>query len=144
MSVVRLKKKRCMCDRHKDESGLTKIRPGPEPEAAPSAQDTVSMEVESWVRQAGKVDKWIVQFFAPCLVQWKFSLPWVSPAFFLPHSVSCCTCIGAVLCSTPSYEFNCIGAVLCSTPSYEYNNHIIQGFFSISLHWRSRATKFQQ
>ncbi|KAK9908986.1 hypothetical protein WJX75_005595 [Coccomyxa subellipsoidea] len=63
-------------NRDKPESGLTKIRPGPEPAAAPSAQDTVSFEVESWVRQAGKVDKWSVQFIAPCLIQWTFTLPW--------------------------------------------------------------------
>ncbi|EIE25057.1 hypothetical protein COCSUDRAFT_65076 [Coccomyxa subellipsoidea C-169] len=63
-------------DRDKEDSGLTRISPGPEPAAAPSAQDTISMEVETWVRQARKVDKWGVQFIAPCLIQWKFRLPW--------------------------------------------------------------------
>ena len=65
-------------------SGLTNLTPGPEPAAAPSPGDTLSLEVESWVRQAGKVDKWIVQFIAPCLVQWKFILPWVRPSNLHP------------------------------------------------------------
>ncbi|CAL8461986.1 g1517 [Coccomyxa elongata] len=63
-------------NRYLEESGLTNITAGPEPAAAPSPRDTLSMEVESWVRQAGKVDKWVVQFIAPCLIQWKFTVPW--------------------------------------------------------------------
>lgn len=48
------------------------------------------MEIESYIRQAGKVDKWVVQFRAPCLVQWKFNLPWVRALHHFPLFASAC------------------------------------------------------
>lgn len=77
---------------------MTNITPGPEPAAAPSARDTLSMEVESWVRQAGKVDKWIVQFIAPCLIQWKFSVPWVRLKILHPFSFAHAAAHARFLC----------------------------------------------
>jgi hypothetical protein len=45
-------------------------------------------QVESFVRRAGKVDKWTVKFIAPCLIQWTFNLPWVgSQSICLPPSI---------------------------------------------------------
>ena len=55
--------------------------PGPPVEAAPSARDTLSMCVESFILRAGKVQPWMVQFAAPCRIQWIFPLPWVSNFF---------------------------------------------------------------